>query len=703
MPTSISAIAWILRAGFLVAAVLAGSLAAGQTPVLYGVSPGKAKAEIQGTVLSLSNRMFQAQWSAAEGKLSTLTLVVRTTGAQTSLPRDPFSFTFKDGTTVHASDMIIVGSPQIEDLPSNSGASRTADRFAGEAISLRLEYPGNEYPGKESAEKQATKQDTQKSVSIFWRAVLRDDSNYIREEISLSAPDGDQPIAEVSLFDGNLPGASVVGTVKGSPVTAGDLFLGFEDPLAQCHATNTVTCAMKRELPLKKGQTVEYSLVIGVSPPGQMRRGFLNYVERERAHPYRTFLHYNSWYDIGFGKPYDAAAVLDVINAFGTELVRRRNVKLDSFLLDDGWDNPHSTWQMNPGFPEELTPVTRAAQQYGAAMGIWLSPWGGYEEAKQQRLDFGQKNGFETNAGGFALSGPKYYSRFHEVSLNFIQKDGINQFKIDGTGNVDSVFPGSGFDSDFAAAIRLIEDWRAEKPDLFVNLTTGTYPSPFWLRYADSIWRGGDDHSFAGVGTWREKWITYRDAQTYKNVVQAGPLFPLNSLMLHGLIYARQAEHLESDPGSDFENEVHSYFGSGTQLQELYLSHSLLSTNDWNTLAEAANWSRQNADILRDTHWIGGDPAKLQIYGWAAWSPAKSILTLRNPSDKSQSISIDVAQVFELPPNVPRRFLARNVWRQENTPTPMSLTAGQEHTFSMGPFEVLTLEALPTSGARSGQ
>jgi hypothetical protein len=697
MPTSTSAIVWNLRAGFLVGLLFTGSLAAGQTPVLYGVSPGKANAEIQGTVLSLANEMIQAQWSVAEGKLTARALAIRTTGAQAPLPRDPFSFTFKDGTTVHASDMVMIGSPQVEDLPSNSGASRTADHFTGKAISLRLEYTG-----KASAEKQDATRGTKRS-SVVWRAVLRDDSNYIREEISLSAPGDDQPIAEVSLFDGNLPGASVVGTVKGSPVTAGDLFLGFEDPLAQCHATNTVTCTMKRELPLKKGQTVEYSLVIGVSPPGQMRRGFLNYVERERAHPYRTFLHYNSWYDIGFGKPYDAAAVLDVINAFGTELVRRRNVKLDSFLLDDGWDNPHSTWQMNAGFTEGLTPVSQAAQQYGAAMGIWLSPWGGYEDAKQQRLDFGKKHGFETNTGGFALSGPKYYARFREVSLNFIQKDGINQFKIDGTGNVDSVFPGSRFDSDFAAAIRLIENWRAEKPNLFVNLTTGTYPSPFWLRYADSIWRGGDDHSFAGVGSWREKWITYRDSQTYKNVVKAGPLFPLNSLMLHGLICAKQAEHLDSDPESDFQNEVHSYFGSGTQLQELYISHSLLSKNDWDMLAEAAMWSRRNAGVLRDTHWVGGDPAKLKIYGWAAWSPAKSILTLRNPSDKSQSISIDVGQAFELPPNMPRRFLARNVWRKESTPSPISLAAGQEHTFTLGPFEVLTLEALPTGVASSGQ
>jgi hypothetical protein len=673
---------------FAIAFLSLAVLAAGQTSVLYGTSAGTAKAEIQGTVLSLSNQMMQAQWSVAESKLTGMKLSVRTTGIDFSLPGEPFSFTFKDGTIVRASEMTVIEGPQIEELASNDAASRGAEHFAGKAISLHLKCQSQEFSGKS---------DSKKSLSVVWRTILRDDSNYVREEISLSAPDSDQAISEVYLFNGNLPGAKVIGKVKGSPVTAGDLFLGFEDPLAQCQATEIVSCSMKRELPLKKGQTIDYSLVIGVSPPGQMRRGFLNYVERERAHPYRTFLHYNSWYDIGFGKPYDAAAVVDVINAFGTELVRKRNVKFDSFLLDDGWDNTHSLWRMNAGFPEGLTPLNHAAREYGAAIGIWLSPWGGYEEAKKQRLEFGAKNGFETNAGGFALSGPKYYARFREVSLDFIKKDGINQFKIDGTGNVDSVFPGSSFDSDFAAAIGLIEDWRKDKPDLFVNLTTGTYPSPFWLRHADSIWRGGEDHSFAGVGSWRERWITYRDADTYRSVVQAGPLFPLNSLMLHGLIYARQAEHLGTDPGDDFQNEVHSYFGSGTQLQELYISHALLSKKNWDTLAEAANWSRRNAEVLRDTHWVGGDPGKLEIYGWAAWSPTKNILTLRNPSDKRQSISIDAGEAFELPSGSPPRFLASSPWNREGAAasSPISLAAGEKHTFTLKPFEVLTLEALP--------
>lgn len=234
--------------------LFAGYLSAGETPVLYGISAGKANAQIRGGVLSLANRMLQAQWSVAGGKLTALTLADETTGTLTSLPRDAFSFTFKDGTTVRASDMIITGGPQIENLPSNPGASRAADHFPGKGISLRLQYAGEEYSSKESVEKQETK----RSVSIVWRAVLRDDSNYIREEVSLSAPDSDQPIVEVSLFNGSLPRARVVGTVKGSPVTAGDLFLGFENPLALCRATNTVTCTMKRELPMAKGQTISF-------------------------------------------------------------------------------------------------------------------------------------------------------------------------------------------------------------------------------------------------------------------------------------------------------------------------------------------------------------------------------------------------------------------------------------------------------------
>ncbi|HEX6802479.1 MAG TPA: enterotoxin [Terriglobales bacterium] len=655
--------------GLLVSLLFLGEAAIAQAPT----DPGNAHANIHAGIMSLSNGVMTARWSVTGNRFAGLDLAFQQRSVP--LPHNSFSLIFKDGSSLLASEMNLASGPQVEVVPANEHAGRAADRFAGQSLVLRLE-------------------DRQGRVAITWRAILRDDSNYFREEVSVSALGDDQPVQELRLFDSALPGAQVVGSVKGSPVVAGDLFLGFEHPLSQCEAHQNVICGIKRELPLKSGQTVRYSLVLGVAEPGQMRRSFLAYLERERPRSYQPFLHYNTWYDIGFGKPYSAVDVLDVIRSFGTELVSKRGVKLSSVLLDDGWDNPDSLWTFNSGFPHGIAPLISTARQYGAGIGIWMSPWGGYEEAKQKRLANGRRNGYEINEGGFALSGPKYYARFHEVSSAFI-RDGVNQFKIDGTGNVNSVFPGSSFDSDFAAAIALIQDWRALKPDLYVNLTTGTYPSPFWLLNADSIWRGGEDHSFAGVGSWREKWITYRDQHTYHGIVQAGPLFPLNSLMLHGLIYARQAEHLESDPGHDFANEVHDYFGTGTQLQEMYISHALLSPEDWDVLAEAANWSRRNADVLIDTHWVGGDPGKLEVYGWAAWSPKKSIITLRNPSDHEQSFALDVGSALELPPNAGKRFSAHSPWKRDQKAASISLAAGQKHTFLLKPFAVVNLELSP--------
>jgi hypothetical protein len=284
---------------------------------------------------------------------------------------------------------------------------------------------------------------------------------------------------------------------------------------------------------------------------------------------------------------------------------------------------------------------------------------------------------------------------FRDTTLDMIRRYAVNQFKFDGTGNANRVVPGSRFDSDFDAAIHLIGELRAAKPTLYINLTTGTYPSPFWLRFADSIWRGGEDHSFAGVGPNRERWITYRDADTYAHVVLAGPLFPLNSLMLHGLIYARYAKGLDSDPGHDFRNEVRDYFGTGTQLQEMYITPSLLTSADWDDLAEAANWSRAHANTLVDTHWVGGDPGELEVYGWAAWTPKQATLVLRNPSERTQSITLDIAGAFQLPADAPRLYRAHSPWKSDAGKPSVTLRASEPHTFLLQPFEVLTLDAEP--------
>jgi hypothetical protein len=167
--------------------------------------------------------------------------------------------------------------------------------------------------------------------------------------------------------------------------------------------------------------------------------------------------------------------------------------------------------------------------------------------------------------------------------------------------------------------------------------------------------------------------------------------------MLHGLIYARYAERLGDDPNHDFPDEVHDYFGTGTQLQEMYITPSLLSSDDWDVLAEAAKWSRDNATTLKDSHWIGGDPARLEVYGWASWSHEKAILTLRNSSDQPQDFTATLSSLLELPAHSARAFKAGSPWKKTGATLGLTLSAQERHTYHLKPFEVLTLELSPSS------
>ncbi len=628
--------------------------------------------------LSLSNSAISATWSIRSGSLRWQSLTNHFTKVSLPLDGSVFELVPKEGPVLRSADFRIVGAPVSREVPPEPNSSKAADRLPGRELRIVLEDPSAK-------------------VQVIWKAILREGANYVRQEASIHALHEPLALAQIGLIDAIVPGASVSGAVKGSPVTAGTWFLGFEHPLSECRVRDDrAICWLSRELPLQAGLPVTYSSVVGVAHSAQLRRDFLNYVELERAHPYRTFLHYNSWYDLGYFDRYNERDAVAVVQSFGEELTKKRGVKLDSFMFDDGWDDPTTLWKFNPGFPDGLTKVAQTAAEYGAAPGIWLSPWGGYDKPKKQRLDSAHAQGFEINEGGLALSGPKYYKYFRDTCLDLIAKYGVNQFKFDGTGNANEVIKGSEFDSDFDAAIHLIGELRAKKPDIYINLTTGTYPSPFWLLYADSIWRGGDDHSFAGVGTSRQRWITYRDSQLYRWVVEDGPLFPINSLMLHGIIFARYAQRLGDDPGHDFPDEVHDYFGTGTHLQEMYITPTLLSSENWDVLAETAKWSRDNAQTLKDSHWIGGDPARLEVYGWASWSREKAIVTLRNPSDQPQDFAASLTTLLELPSGSAPTYAARSPWKSDSGQVAVNIPAKEQHSFHLQPFQVLTLELRPS-------
>ena len=622
----------------------------------------------------LENRNVIWQWNLSSARLASI-FNDKASGISFTNHSECFQLVLGDDKTIKASDFKLAGAPRTEKLTAEPSSPMVARHFAGEQMVLEFS-------------------DNRDHLAATWKAILREGSTYVREELTLHATGQNVLVKEIVLFDEKIPGAKTVGTVDGSPVVAGIFFFGYEHPMSRntVSTDSMVHCSFLRNAVLQAGETLTQSWVIGVVPAGQLRRGFLAYVERERDHPYRPFLHYNSWFDIAWDKQkFNEAQSLDAIDQFGGELVQKRKVQMDSVLFDDGWDDDKSLWKFHSGFPNGFAPLKTEAAKFHFGIGVWISPFGGYDVAKTQRLKYASQFGYETNDSGFSLAGPKYYERFHDICLEMVQKYGVNQFKFDGLA-AGARANENGLTRDGDAMLRLVEDLRAAKPDIYINQTTGTWPSPFWLLYVDSTWRGGADHDFQAQGSWCQRWMTYRDAQTHDNVVIKAPLYPLNSLMLHGIIYAKNASHLTDMSDADFASQAREFFGNGTQLQEMYITPSLLNNQNWDDLAEAAKWSRRNADVLVDTHWIGGDPGKGEVYGWASWSPRKAILMLRNPTDQPVNFTADTASLFELPTGAPEKIVMRSPWKKDRQEPAVTLESGSLATLALKPFEVLVLE-----------
>jgi hypothetical protein len=583
-----------------------------------------------------------------------------------------FEIILQDGKVISSNDFILIKQPTINDIPGDDNSSSVAGRF-----------PGKKYV--------AEFRNRETSLIVHWEADLRDGSNYIRNIFSFS---GDYPVNTAKITMLKFPvisGARRIGSVDGSPVIKGNMFFALEHPLGKTEQNEKFLISFLPRL------ISDISTVWGVTPENQLRRGFLYYVERERLHPYHQVLHYNSWYDISWhDRKFDERLSSDRIRTFGDSLVGKRGVKMKGFLFDDGWDDNRTLWKFHSGFPEGFSNLKKEAEKYNTEIGIWLSPFGGYGPDKLARIDYGNKQipPFETNEQGFSLSGPVYYKRFLDVTSDFIKNYDIAMFKFDGVGR------GSGaetiYQKDVEAFLTLLKDLHILKPDLYLSLTTGTWPSVYWLKYGDNIWRGGDDTNMTGEGSKRQKWITYRDAQTFKNIVRGGPLYPLNSLMLCGICIADlgMPRQFEIDD-KDISDEIWSFFGTGTNLQELYINPHDLNTATWDCLAGSAKWALDNEPVMVDVHWTGGDPAKGEVYGFAAWSPAKAALTLRNPSSVEKIFEINTTDVFELPKNAGDEFYFYDVIKAVTNKNKEVFARGRVFTIKLKPFEVAVFDALP--------
>ena len=439
----------------------------------------------------------------------------------------------------------------------------------------------------------------------------------------------------------------------------------------------------RRNTTLKAGKTWNISSVVGLVAPNQLRRSFLAYSERERAVAWRPYPVYISWYELNIDRNNAPAPsykgnmtveqCADVVSHWKTHFYDKYQMAPKAFVWDDGWDQ-YGTWTFNPNFPNGFDEPANEAKQMGTGIGAWLGPVGGYGQSGEYRRAYWRSK------GGMQLSNEDYYNFFIRCCTNMIDRYDFRFFKFDGiSAQASAIGPDEGTrgEENAEAIISIERAVRQKRPDIFLNTTVGTWASPFWFHFTDAVWRQEGDYGEAGdQGTDRERWITYRDRLVYQNFIQRSPVCPINTLMTHGFILSRWGAVSKNMDYDGIVREMRCAFACGSGMVELYNDYKLMDEIKdnqgnagalWKDLAECIKWQQEQADVLPDAHWVGGNPwdgKKANVYGWAAWNGKKSVLTLRNPSASAQSFTTTLREALEIPSYVRGKITLTHAFSQ---------------------------------------
>jgi hypothetical protein len=508
-------------------------------------------------------------------------------------------------------------------------------------------------------------------------------------------------LEQVAVEKLGLPGESTRLGGFGQPVYAGNLFLGLEYPAGY----NTAQELWYYAGQISDEQTFRTeAAVLGVAADGAVREAFLDYISRIRSGAVRPVIVFNTWYDMQ-RDTLNERNCLERLRLLKEKLLDPYGIRLASFVLDDGWDDRNSVWEVHarrfPGGPGALTDALRQA---GAGLGLWFGPIGGYDQ-RELRIAAGRKLGYEITANGqyFCLAGSQYREKFKSTVLEMVRRYSVNHLKFDGVpygcnapnhGHAVGVYSREAHVRAFVDLLRAV---RAADPGVFLNITTSNWLSPWWLRYADVVFMGGMDYGFLNnvpAVSERDKAITYRDAVLYDDYRKHEYQFPNSSLMTIGIIKGTLgAEGGQGESEQSWVRNAIMNFSRGSMLTELYISPAVLSSGEWRALGSVIRWADRRKDVLLyDTRLVLGDPSQREVYAYAHFS-GQGIVTLRNPSIEEQTVTLSLNRELGLTPDsVPLR--ARVIYPYRDL-LPATLRFGDSVRFAVRGFEVLVIEFVP--------
>jgi len=472
------------------------------------------------------------------------------------------------------------------------------------------------------------------SLEVRIEYQLPPEAFYVRRVLSVSDPEGrGHFLRRVSPIHARLNGASTVLKPGGfgSPVAlrgqGGGTFLGLEYPAGTNVAKPDATGAMRVDAGVEVGVRISDAgwvsepVVWGLSPDTHVKRWFERYLDDIRVAPLRPYVLYNTWYDVRSpeytDREYDVMNTQNlqrIIDDFGDVMEAHPDFRLDTFVLDDGWDVYASDWVLREKeFPGGLGPVGTALDEIDADLGIWYGPTGGYS-FRQKRIDWMSDHGYEVVGDQFCLAGEKYHELLKSRTVEMVRDTDVAYFKWDGIqfscSEPDHGHPVGVYSrrAVLDALVDLCDAVRQEKPEIFLNITSGTWLSPWWLKYANTIWMQGRDYGYSDVPSIsrRDAAITYRDVVLYQDYGVNDFWFPIANLMTHGIIKGHlQKLGGEVEPLDKFTDNAVLYFARGVAMWELYVSPDLLSEAEWAAIVEGGAWARDRFDTLKTTEMIG--------------------------------------------------------------------------------------------------
>lgn len=624
-----------------------------------------------------------------------------------------------------ASDLTLAGAPTVE--TTNATVNGAAKH--GQKVTFRFQpftFRGVEY-------------------TVAENVVMYDDDHFMRKYLEISVPEDRKNDAVIDYIDleslvtdaddatwtiptdaGGIVQMEQFKANLGQPIYIQGMFFGCEFPAADNEIVDNVGYLryytgksfdrlQKDNQLTTDGKYVTWQTVAGAARSTDnavIQADFFEYI-KSIATPSDFRIQYNSWFDNMMF--IDDDNILESFIEIDKELNNVGVRPLDSYVVDDGWNNYNSTiptagsdkerrsgstlnetgfWEFNSKFPQGLTPSSELVHNFGSNFGVWVGPRGGYNYYGEmagiiERAGKGSRGGGDTSID---VADRVYLRNFADMAVRWMRDYGVNYWKWDGFADNSQYNAAGAADGEPGYAnhhmtggyhgmyhvtdlwegwIDLMEEVRQAEKDyninkLWISLTCYVNPSPWYLQWANSVWiQCTADQADAGPSSSKmDRQMTYRDAMYYDFLKNHEFQFPLSNLYNHDPVYGTEGTGMNLNTATDeqFQNYLYMLSTRGTAFWELYFSDSIMTPGKYEVAAEFLDWAEENYHMLRNAKMFGlspesgrtlggGSSGETNAYGFACFDGTDGLISFRNSSNVAKSVTITFDRTLGVPEN----------------------------------------------------